>query len=351
MTTIEPEPTAPPPHLPFQFSLRALLLLFVVLASSLAVFGGWGLVVFGLVVGVAICVREVKSLTWLMRVALVVLGLICLAWLLRPIARQLPPRSRCTWNLVEIAAALQDYHKANGCFPPAYIADKTGKPMHSWRVLILPYMGEEVIYRTYDFTQPWDSPKNKNILTAIPVFACPCDHEVNSPSATQTSYVAVLGPNTGWAGVKPTKLADFGGEASRTIMLVEVANSGIDWTEPRDLSLDTLGVAETKSSALVPSNNHGRREEFLVTYDYGSGVNVAMADGSVGCLRLGSRSLEELQKLLQIGGFKEEEIDEPEMRLNWPNIAALAVWLASVGTLLVGAVRGRKARPPASSPG
>ncbi len=67
MTTIEPEPTAPPPHLPFQFSLRALLLLFVVLASSLAVFGGWGLVVFGLVVGVAICVREVKSLTCVRR--------------------------------------------------------------------------------------------------------------------------------------------------------------------------------------------------------------------------------------------------------------------------------------------
>ena len=33
-----------------------------------------------------------------------------------------------------------------------------------------------------------------------------------------------------------------------------------------------------------------------------------------------------------------------ERRVNWPNIAALAVWLASVGTLLVGAVRSRKRR-------
>jgi hypothetical protein len=39
------------------------------------------------------------------------------------------------------------------------------------------------------------------------------------------------------------------------------------------------------------------------------------------------------------------ETDGPDRRLNWPNIAALAVWLLSLGALLVGAVRGRKARP------
>ena len=49
----EPQPAPPPPRPPFQFSLRTLLLLFVVLGSSLAVFGAWGIVVFGLVVGLA----------------------------------------------------------------------------------------------------------------------------------------------------------------------------------------------------------------------------------------------------------------------------------------------------------
>ena len=43
-------------------------------------------------------------------------------------------------NLRKSRLALHNYHQANGCFPPAYIADKNGKPMHSWRVLILPYM-------------------------------------------------------------------------------------------------------------------------------------------------------------------------------------------------------------------
>jgi hypothetical protein len=41
-------------------------------------------------------------------------------------------------------------------------------------------------------------------------------------------------------------------------------------------------------------------------------------------------------------------LDEEYRRLNWPNIAALAVWLLSVGLLLTCAVRSRK--PPAVPP-
>jgi hypothetical protein len=41
-------------HRPFQFSLRMLLLTFVVLGSSLAVFGPYGVLFFASAVGVAI---------------------------------------------------------------------------------------------------------------------------------------------------------------------------------------------------------------------------------------------------------------------------------------------------------
>jgi hypothetical protein len=52
--------------------LRTLLFLFVVLGSSLAVFGGWGVVVFGLVVGLAISIQVVRPLRWLVYLGLVV---------------------------------------------------------------------------------------------------------------------------------------------------------------------------------------------------------------------------------------------------------------------------------------
>ena len=149
----------------------------------------------------------------------------------------------CQNNLKQIALALLNYHQANGCFPPAYIADKNGKPMHSWRVLILPYMEMNALYNAYDFTEPWDGPKNKKLLaTALQGYVCPSDPNAYAPGATQTSYVAVVGRNAAWAGEKSRKLGpvDFPGGASNTIMVVEVANSGIPWMEPRDLSLDAL---------------------------------------------------------------------------------------------------------------
>ena len=61
MSELETQPSAPEPSPPFQFRLRTLLLLFVVLGSSLGVFGAWGIVVFVLLVGVAIYLNRAKS--------------------------------------------------------------------------------------------------------------------------------------------------------------------------------------------------------------------------------------------------------------------------------------------------
>ena len=360
MTEAEPQPAAPPPTQPFQFSLRTLLLLFVVLGSSLAVFGAWGIAVFGLVVGVAIYLHEAEPLWSWARLALLVIVLLGLAALLVPeieTRREASPRSQCANSLYQIAEALQRYRQVNGSFPPAYIADKNGKPMHSWRVLILPYMDAENPYNKYDFNEPWNGPKNRNILYDLPfTYNCPCDHETNSPGGTETSYVAVVGPNAAWPGDKPRKLdpGDFPGDPSHTVMLVEVTNSGISWTEPRDLSLNSLAAAGTKSDSLLVSSNHEPSNSFFVSYPPHCEARVVMANGSVRTLFVEGLSTDRLHKLLEVGGCPQEAFAAYEVRhLNWPNIAALAVWLLSVGTLLTGAVRSRRKRsvpatPPAS---
>ena len=78
-------------------------------------------------------------------------------------------------------------------------------------------------------------------------------------------------------------------------------------------------------------------------------ANVAMGDGAVSYLPPGGLSIENLRNILQVGGcrwddprFEAELQYDEHRRLNWPNIAALAVWLLSVGTLLTRAVRSRK---------
>jgi hypothetical protein len=93
----------------------------------------------------------------------------------------------------------------------------------------------------------------------------------------------------------------------------------------------------------------GYPDDFFFRYDRGSGVHVVMGDGQVRFLRTDNLTPEDLQSILQIGGCGEGKIgsrafttDDSGRRLNWPNIAALAVWLLSVSTMLTLAVRSRR---------
>ena len=61
-------------------------------------------------------------------------------------AREDARRADCVGHLAQLALALENYRESYGKYPPAYIADKNGKPMHSWRVLILPFIQQQSLY-------------------------------------------------------------------------------------------------------------------------------------------------------------------------------------------------------------
>src|SRR5690606_32285044 len=75
-------------------------------------------------------------------------------------ARTVTLRHRCASNLQQLALALDAYERSYGSYPPAYLVGPDGKPWHSWRVLVLPYLGSEEnrLYQQYDMNQPWNSP-------------------------------------------------------------------------------------------------------------------------------------------------------------------------------------------------
>lgn len=177
------------------------------------------------------------------------------------------PRSRCGNNLKRIACALDEYHAVHGCFPPAYIADENGLPMHSWRVLILPYLDRLDVYEAYDFDEPWNGPNNRK-LAEIAVSAFDCPAEVHS-SPMMTNYLAVVGPDTAWPGSEPTSLADFAHEKGSILHVVEVAHSGIHWMSPRDLQAPQMAPTVNSPSGRGISSSHP------------DGANAAFADGSV----------------------------------------------------------------------
>jgi ABC-type antimicrobial peptide transport system permease subunit len=40
--------------------------------------------------------------------------------------------------------------------------------MHSWRVLILPFLEADLVYRQYNFDEPWDGPNNRLLMAQMP---------------------------------------------------------------------------------------------------------------------------------------------------------------------------------------
>jgi hypothetical protein len=258
-------------------------------------------------------------------------------------------RAQCSHQLRQIASALRAYHQHFDCFPPACVRDKDGRPMHSWRVLILPYLDLGGLYNQYNFQEPWNGPHNKKLLTARPyIYSCLCDWETSGPDQPFTSYVAVVGSNAAWPEKGSRRLYDCAlyEKDSETIMLVEVADARIHWTEPRDFSVDTMKSTGPGSPPVAISSKH-RADEHFFFYD-APGAHVALVDTNARFLRVGRTAADELKTLLTVGGARGSTLDawnKAQLQINWPHCIGLPIWLVSGGLLLYRAVRSRKRSP------
>jgi prepilin-type processing-associated H-X9-DG protein len=167
---------------------------------------------------------------------LLVLYVVVLVALLVPAmqaARDAARRAQCTNNLKQIGLAMHNYLSANDCFPPTSIADNEGRPMHSWRVMILPYMEASAAYNAYNFNLPWDSPSNTTVQGMMPhAYTCP-SYPPTGPNMTH--YQVVVGPGTVFE--KPnavTTISQVTDGTSNTLLVVE-SITPIPWTQPTDL--------------------------------------------------------------------------------------------------------------------
>ncbi len=172
----------------------------------------------------------------LVAIATITLGLALIAAFTVPklqSQRRIAELSQSKKNLEQIAIALQTYHQRYDVFPPVALYNSSGEPLVSWRVLLLPFLGHESLYRAFDLTEPWNSATNRVLIAKMPaVFNCPFDNE---SSKFSTSYVCVVGERTMFPPHKCVSTNDVTDGLSTTVTLLELGGSSIPWSKPEDL--------------------------------------------------------------------------------------------------------------------
>ncbi|MEZ6042497.1 MAG: DUF1559 domain-containing protein [Planctomycetaceae bacterium] len=189
----------------------------------------------------------------LWKLLVVVTIILILILLLLPATRRSPTRQaarrmQCKNNLKQIGLALHIYHDVYGSFPPAYTVDEDGRPLHSWRTLILPYLEEAALYNSIDLLKPWNHPDNSVALEAMPeAYACP---SVNF-DVGHTTYLALNGPECIFNGATPRQLTECQDGTPNTIAVAEFPNNqSVPWMAPQDAGIATfIGLNDESETA------------------------------------------------------------------------------------------------------
>ena len=170
----------------------------------------------------------------LVKIVLLTIIIACVATvLLKFVAsyRESTARQTTKDRLHQISLALHQYHDQYNSFPPAIVQGPDGRLWHSWRTLLLPYLGEKELAAQYRFDEPWDGPHNRELAAKCPVV-------FQSPhwgaELGRTNYCAVIGRRTAWPAQQSIGFRDVADGASNTVHVVE-GKSSATWLEPRDI--------------------------------------------------------------------------------------------------------------------
>jgi hypothetical protein len=164
-------------------------------------------------------------------VAALVLGGFGLSSVRAEDAEESKARAEAGRSLRTIALAMHEYHSKERHFPPASLRAPDGKPLLSWRVAILPFLGQQELYDAFHLDEPWDSPHNKPLVEKMPkVFALP----IPAKTPHTTDYKVFVGDGTVFEPVSDVAIASITDGPSLTILAVR-AGPPVPWTKPEDI--------------------------------------------------------------------------------------------------------------------
>ncbi|MFN7733932.1 MAG: DUF1559 domain-containing protein, partial [Pirellula sp.] len=142
--------------------------------------------------------------------------------------------SRDTQSMRELALSLLNFESAVKRFPRNY-RSASNQQLLSWRVAILPYIGETDLFNSFRLDEPWDSAHNLALLPGMPrIFRGANDPSVSSSTRFQmfdgTGSINPSGP-----GVRSSDITD--GTWQTAVLVRSGWDKAVPWTKPDDVDL------------------------------------------------------------------------------------------------------------------
>lgn len=252
-------------------------------------------------------------------------------------------RTQCVNNLHQIGIGMSAYHTTVGAFPPTVIWARKGEPLGrgivavgvidrftvgyspheepdpihaSWVMMLLPYLDQQALYRSFDMTLPVSDERNATArATPLAVFTCPSDFYNSSDNRfargaqigiednlyARGNYAINGGPDddclapgtedepcpngfhapgdliteneqawgSGAAGVNKSFSASSFTDGMSTTVLVDEIRAGVHKLDPRGVwALGQIGSSATArhgrfGDAGYPNHTNARGEEFM----------------------------------------------------------------------------------------
>ncbi|MFW6170055.1 MAG: DUF1559 domain-containing protein [Planctomycetota bacterium] len=161
-------------------------------------------------------------------------------------SREAARRVQSMNNLKQLGLAMHNYHDTYKGLPAAHNVDEDGEPLLSWRVHLLPFLGQHELYEQFHFDEPWNSAHNKKLIAQMPqVYRSPNSKAqpgktVYLGNASEDGiYVPPKKEQRGEKHPTGTQFRDIEDGTSNTIMIVEVNDANaVTWTKPDDFELN-----------------------------------------------------------------------------------------------------------------
>ena len=191
------------------------------------------------------CRRWVKLAAWMTVAALIVIGTLYFKARASAYSKSLAFSVRGL-NMRLSWIALKSYATEfnHGRLPPTTYVTTSGEPLYSWRMKFM--LNVEGIGDGANYDKPWTSPENHQ-------FADAGAHAFSDSPTHDAKILAVIGEGAALNARESRLLRDV---PPHTIVLVEVANSGVHWMEPKDLEVETMSFRVNDESRPSIRSHH-----------------------------------------------------------------------------------------------